>query len=575
MKSVVYIFSLLLVLAGCTGTSRQPQLVAADSLLQTSPDSSLQQLKRMDVPQSRADRMYYYLLLADAANKCYDTLPSDSIMQEVADFYDSHGSANEQVRAHYMLGCVYRDEGNSPKALKCYHDASEMADTLSKDCNFRLLSCIYGQIADLYNAQRAPRLELRAQRKAADYAWKANDTVSSIIFYANMCRPYHMLNMMDSTLYYSQKGAEKFRNIGRKDLAARTLGFDIDIYLRRRDYDKVKISMDEYEANSGFFDEEGNTKKGAELYYSFKGNFYEGIGLLDSAEYYYYKLLRLGKQKNTEEAAYKGLLSLYQKSGKSDSISKYANLYCQTNDSASFTHSAEEITRMQAIYNYDASERKAEQNERKADTYRATLFVIAIIIVLVGYWILYFIKRQKQLNIKKLAKANAEYTSLLSKYIQIQEDLNSAVHGFDSYQADKEKTIKELQKSLSSYQEVEEQQKKWDASQAMLHNAIVLRMHELAGKAEKASEEEWRSLNQFAIKNMEPFLDKICDEKLNLTEKEIRICILSRLQFIPSEMAVLLDLSKQRITNIKANANKKLFYMTGAQSFDSNIKKLD
>ena len=96
----------------------------------------------------------------------------------------------------------------------------------------------------------------------------------------------------------------------------------------------------------------------------------------------------------------------------------------------------------------------------------------------------------------------------------------------------------------------------------------------MASKACKATEEEWQSLNQFAIKNMPAFLDKICDEEKHLTEKEIKVCILTRLQFIPTEMAVLLDLSRQRITNVKANANKKLFDEAGAQTFDSNIHRL-
>lgn len=127
---------------------------------------------------------------------------------------------------------------------------------------------------------------------------------------------------------------------------------------------------------------------------------------------------------------------------------------------------------------------------------------------------------------------------------------------------------------MSLYQEETNQQKRWDASQAMLHDPIVIRMHKIASTACKASEEEWQSLNKFALYNLGTFLDRICDEKANLTENEIRVCILSRLQFISSEMAVLLGLSKQRITNIKANANKKLFNRAGAQTLDTNINKL-
>ena len=76
MKKLVYILvTVLLVLTACTGTSRHPQLVAADSLLLTRPDSALTLLRSMSF-SSTADRMYHYLLLADACNKCYDTLPS-------------------------------------------------------------------------------------------------------------------------------------------------------------------------------------------------------------------------------------------------------------------------------------------------------------------------------------------------------------------------------------------------------------------------------------------------------------------------------------------------------------------
>ena len=96
MKKLLYLFlvlGLMMLTVGCTHTSREPRLVAVDSMLATRPDSALA-LLRQDLrssfgeaeSSSKADRMYYYLLLADACNKCYDTLPSDSVMHLVADF---------------------------------------------------------------------------------------------------------------------------------------------------------------------------------------------------------------------------------------------------------------------------------------------------------------------------------------------------------------------------------------------------------------------------------------------------------------------------------------------------------
>ena len=65
----------------------------------------------------------------------------------------------------------YYDKNNLPRALRSYLEAVSFADTLSDDCNYQMLSRIYGQIADIYHHQRSPSLELDAERKAVDYAW--------------------------------------------------------------------------------------------------------------------------------------------------------------------------------------------------------------------------------------------------------------------------------------------------------------------------------------------------------------------------------------------------------------------
>ena len=36
---------------------------------------------------------------------------------------------NEKMEAHYILGCIYRDMKETPKAMQCYQDAVESVDT--------------------------------------------------------------------------------------------------------------------------------------------------------------------------------------------------------------------------------------------------------------------------------------------------------------------------------------------------------------------------------------------------------------------------------------------------------------
>jgi len=64
-------------------------------------------------------------LHAKAQNKAYVPFTSDTMMNATVDYYDRNGTANEQMETHYLLGCVYRDLSDAPKALSAYHDAVE------------------------------------------------------------------------------------------------------------------------------------------------------------------------------------------------------------------------------------------------------------------------------------------------------------------------------------------------------------------------------------------------------------------------------------------------------------------
>ena len=63
----------------------------------------------------------------------------------VDDNFDRHGTRNERMLAHYLLGCVLSDLGDSPEALQAFYDAIEMADTTRTDCDLYTLRVVYGQ----------------------------------------------------------------------------------------------------------------------------------------------------------------------------------------------------------------------------------------------------------------------------------------------------------------------------------------------------------------------------------------------------------------------------------------------
>ena len=79
-----------------------------------------------------------------------------------------------------------------------------------------------------------------------------------------------------------------------------------------------------------------------------------------------------------------------------------------------------------------------------------------------------------------------------------------------------------------------------------------------------------RSLLQ---ENVPLFYDKVI---LNgdLTMQESQTCILCRLDFLTSEIAVLLGTTSQSITNAKISANQKLFGEKKASTLKNNLKRI-
>lgn len=502
----------------------------------------------------------------DSLNQNGVPLDTVTTMQDVVGYFDTWGNNEEKMISHYLLGRVFQDQHDIPRALRCFRDAISFADTTDKDCNFLRLSRIYGQMAELFHQQRAPRLEIEAEKNAVKYAWKAKDTLNAIIFYSYYDGAYHMLNEMDSALYYNQSAVQMLKDYGYHEYAAGILPMSIDIYLRNKDFLHAKQAIDEMEYYCAPDD--------GSLFYGYKGLYYEGIGYNDSAIFYYRQLLKNCSIESNAEIAYKGLLSVFRQSGNADSIAKYAYLYCEVNDSASFRHSADEITRTQAIYNYEESERIAEQKAKEADEYRKMIIFTIIIISIVVIITYRFIRRQERRKRASLMAANAEYTSLLMQYQQVQQDLDMSVQDSDMFRKNKETEIKALQQQLALYQEIPMVAEKWNIEQAMLDNPLVKNLHQMAATVKKPSFVQWKELREFFENKQFDFYNYVNKKEAMLTQQEIIVCILIRLQFSQGEIAALFSVSKQRVNNIKSSINKKLFQETGASTLDTNIMTL-
>lgn len=575
MKHLGYLLILFVfLLPSCTEHGKYSQFSVISELIENDmPDSALHLLDGMKASKDEMPKKYrmrYELLRVQALNKAFIPLDSITVIDTVVDYYESHGNHADKMMANYMMGCVHRDRGNSPVALAYFRKASGYADT-TEIAEVRTLCRIYAQIADIYNRQRAPQLELKAEREAFRLALKAKDSIAAINYYAYLAGSYHMMGKMDSALIINQNGANIYIKMGRKDLAAGVMPLSIDIYLRQNKFDEAKRAMVLFEQESGLFKGD-DISQGRELYYFYKGQYYEGTGKSDSAIYYYRKLLRYPQIENLQ-AAYEGLTKVYKKIGLADSATKYAILYTEANDSVSLKSSSQEIVKMQALYDYNENLRLAAEKEKEAERLKTFLYIIGIIICLVAYLIYKYILLQRKRKIKEIAETNSRYTSILYQYNKSLAELESLKGGFETYQLEKQKEIEGLKQVLSVYQSDKSDPDKWNIEQALLNSEIINHLHQLASKAKLASNAELNDLMRTVSEHLPDFYQFITTNN-NLTDKEILVCILCKLRFIPSEMVVIMGLTSQRITNIRSRINLKLFQEKGAQGLEANLRRI-
>ena len=98
-------------------------------------------------------RMRDSLAELERMNSADSLMTNDSLALVLCDYFDSHGTPNERMRAHYILGRTYADLGDSPLALEEYLTAATQADTSSTETNFSKLSRVYGQMSNIFYIQ--------------------------------------------------------------------------------------------------------------------------------------------------------------------------------------------------------------------------------------------------------------------------------------------------------------------------------------------------------------------------------------------------------------------------------------
>lgn len=576
MRKILCLFAIVSIVS-CSLSNKPQGLARAESLVDTLPDSAMRVLTGIHAEvqdYSERYRMEYLLLYAEAMNKLFIPMDTVKFMPKVLSYYEKHGSQKDLCRAYYMMGSVYRDKGDSPMALKNFLDATSCVDTTGgQQANFVLLSRVYGQIGMLFYKQRLPKRAVAAWEASGDFAMHAGDTLTAIQSIEFRGYAYALLGNKDSSLCMAEKAYYEYKKIDKENYASASLSTMIYHYTNKGELKKAKELIHEFIEKTGLMNEQGEIESGHEMFYHLVGKYYEKDHKPDSAAYYYRKLIAQAKNLNSLENGYRGLLNVYSTKGVADSVTKYANLFADANDSSSLLISAEDVNRAQALYDY--SEYQKIANEKSQANSRLLLILVCVVtLVIIISLVLYIvIKQQSAKRQKKLQALNDKYTDTVKLYGQALQDMKMMEQGFEDAKKAKTEEIRKLQQALSTYSEYSNVED-WNAEQSLMTNPVVIRLHEHAKMGNIATASEWSDLIHLMSELSPKFYRYIKDDKFGLSDREVFVCILTRLRFLPFEIGCLLGLKKQSVSNLRSSLNEKIFRTSGTKTFNSNIYQI-
>ena len=495
-------------------------------------------------------------------NRSGQPMLNDSLAEDLVNYFDRHGSANERMRSRYILGRTYYCLGELPRALELYNEAADCADTTAAECEFKVLSRIYAQKAVIFHKQVQPQSQLKNLKKAEFYARIGKDTLQAIECYAQQADAYDYLHEDDSVIYVRERSAQLFLKIDRKDRAAQTLGSAIINLIEKHDYNKAKLFSEIYESNSNLFDETGNINSGREIYYYLKGMYYLAVHQLDSAEYMFRKELRDGKDMNNQIAGNKGLQLVYEQRRIPDSIAKYAKLSYELNDSAYSLSEMQNLQKFQASYNYNHKKELAEKESRKAQAAFLGAVIVACLLVITIMVCLYYIITKRQTKEKYIQKATALERAQSDLLELRQENVNAS-----SLIERRDKELQELQAEMAKVKKQSE--RKAATLESRLDQApITIRMRGLLEQnpVQSANTDDFRQLRMLINEEIPSFYKTLNTPNCSLRPIEYEVCLLLRCHFQPAEICKLTDRSDSYISNLRKAILKKCFNITGSPS---------
>ena len=544
-------------------------LSEAEQKLMTNPDSAL--ILLFQIPESdklKGEEQAQYCLLYTAAKfRLYET-QSDSMISIAVGYYEKYGTDAQKMEAYYYMGCVAEEMKDAPRAQDFYRKALEAGKEVE---NNSLSGRIASRIAMLYTYQYLYKTALPYYEKALEYYRLCDDTSRQAIVLRNLGRTYSMIQEPDSAVSYYEK-ALLMAN-GNKQEILSELG---DLYITKGEYAKAS----DYLRRS--FEYKSITTEPYHTYLSYGKLFYFTHNK-DSAIYYLQKCLDSSNDETLIDA-YEYLAKISKGDKNWDEYARIQEQYEAISKRIFERTHTETIAQMEHHYNYQSienalSKSKIENIHKKNIIFICLIIIIILSIILVaGYNYIKKERTEKLLQKQRFENLKAEQLRYslgqIEKNKQYIRELEEKLAGQQASGDELERLSLEKERVDIENRRIEYENKERTQLFGQLQKSDIYRKFHNEGGF-RATDNDWKELESLINHTFPQFSKQLHLLLPKMTDIEFNVCCLVKINVPATNMAIIINRSRQSVTMIRKRLYNKIYGESGStKDFDDFIINL-
>jgi len=379
-------------------------LKQAEEVMEAHPDSALILLTSITISNKmpKSEKALYALLYTQACDKNYITHTSDSLIRIAINYYDNKNDEYRKAQSYFYLGSVYRDMGDSIRAIDAFLKAKE---SITPGTLNRLSGLINYNLTQQFTEHGFYNKAKQIARENYFMHSLRNDSADMVFPLQDLGRLYVLENKEDSALIYFLNALNICRKKNIQSELATTLSDIAMTYYYKKDY----LLADKYVNEAILYAR--NTYDSLSIY-SRKGDILSFLGKYDSARYYLMQSIQSTDLKISASSA-DALYELEKKLGNHEQAIVYNDLYITLYDSISIQQKREEVS--QSIRNHEQNNHTRKMAFKwEKDNYIWICLLIVLIFIFCGVILIMHKKKKGEKEEKVKNNSNGTTDILLT-----------------------------------------------------------------------------------------------------------------------------------------------------------------